>query len=219
MYERCLDEAERILASDRDVIVAVKKLWSEVTATAQQQGFEVPTFPDFSAMLEGDPRFEFLPFHKTVTEDLEDPVTEDDRADGDESEDDVEMEQLGFFSGDRVKLRSVKLGPQLLGTIIRSKVDRTMNALTKAWEARPEGDRETEDRLLEILAKTQKLQREVKKTFSTERMERLEKSLSKSSKSGKRSKPTKRKASPRTVAPKTPARKVRKPRKIKTGRR
>ena len=192
MYERCLNEAERILASDRDVIVAAKKLWNEVEEAGKRMGFDVPKFPDFSAMLEGDPRFEFLPLHKTVTEDLEDPLPHDD------SPDESEMEQLGFFSGDRVKLRNVQLNPQILGTIIRSKVDRTMNALAKAWDMRPEGDRATEDQLLEILARTQKLQREVKKTFSDKRMSLLEQSLAKRKKAGKRhTSPKKAKPVPR----------------------
>ena len=177
MYERCLDEAERILASEKDVIVAVKKVWMEVSREAKQQGFEVPAFTDFSAMLEGDPRFEFLSRHQSVTEDLEDPLPEE--------ESPVEMEQMGFFSGDRVKLRNVDLTPTRLGSIIRSKVDRTMSALTKAWELRPEGDQEAEDRLLEILARTQKLQKEVSKTFSPERMATLEKNLKKTSRGKK----------------------------------
>ena len=213
MYERCLDEAERILASDKDVIIAAKKLWSEVTQAGGRQGFEVPGFPDFSAMLEGDPRFEFLPFHQSLTEDLEDPAPIDD------SPDERKMEELGFFSGDRVKLRSVKLSPQLLGTIIRSKVDRTMNALTKAWDTRPEGDRETEDRLLEILAKTQKLQREVKRTFSNERMARLEQTLAKSSKSRGRSVKRRKPAAQRNSSPKrSVGKKIRSPKKAKAGR-
>jgi len=191
VYERSLNEAERILAADKDVIVAVKKLWGEVEQAGKELGFEVPGFQDFSAMLEGDPRFEFLPLHKTVTEDLEDPIS------GENAPDESEMEQLGFFSGDRVKLRHVQLNPQLLGSIIRSKVDRTMNALTKAWDMRPEGDRDAEDQLIEILARTQKLQREVKKTFSNERMARLEQSLAKRTRSDRRRKPVgKRKPAP-----------------------
>ena len=177
MYERCLNEAERILASEKDVIVAVKKVWIEVSREAERQGFEIPQFSDFSAMLEGDARFEFLASHESVTEDLEDPV---------EEESPQEMEQLGFFSGDRVKLRTVDLTPGLLGSIIRSKVDRTMSALTKAWELRPDGDQETEDKLLEILARTQKLQKEVSKTFSEEKMAELEKGLKKATSRGKR---------------------------------
>lgn len=173
MYERCLNEAERILAADKDVIVAVKKVWMEVSREAKAQSFEAPLLPDFTAMLEGDPRFEFLPAHANLQDDLDDPRIET------STDEELEMEQLGFFSGDRVKLRNVELTPQLLGNIIRTKVDRTMNALTKAWDLRPEGDQDTEDRLLEILAKTQRLQKDVKKAFSPSRMKSIEQSLKK----------------------------------------
>jgi hypothetical protein len=187
VYERCLNEAERILAADRDVIVAVKKVWMEVTREAKAQAFEWPSLPDFTAMLEGDPRFEFLPAHSTLQDDLDDPHTEA------ASDEESEMEQLGFFSGDRVKLRNVELTPQLLGTIIRTKVDRTMTALTKAWDLRPEGDQDTEDRLMEILAKTQKLQKDVKKAFSSSRMRSIERSLKKRKRPSSRKKTKKRK--------------------------
>ncbi len=191
MYERCLNEAERILATDKDVIVAVKKIWLDVSREGKSQTFEVPPLPDFTALLEGDPRFEFLPAHASLQDDLDDPNT------GDLSGEGSEMEQLGFFSGDRVKLRNVELSPQLLGNIIRTKVDRTMNALTKAWDLRPEGDKETEDRLIEILSRTQKLQKEVKKAFSPERMRTLEQSLEKKRKRpGSRKKTAKKKPAP-----------------------
>lgn len=191
MYERCLNEAERILAADKDVIVAVKKVWMEVSREGKVQSFEVPPLSDFTALLEGDLRFEFLPTHSSLQDDLDDPNT------GDISGEGSEMEQLGFYSGDRVKLRNVELSPQLLGNIIRTKVDRTMNALTKAWDLRPEGDQETEDRLLEILSRTQKLQKEVKKAFSPERMKTLEHSLRKRKRPGSRKKAMKKKAVPR----------------------
>ena len=61
MYERCLNEAERILASDKDVIVPVKKIWEAVDKQRKKQGFEIPSLPDFTALLEGDARFEFMP--------------------------------------------------------------------------------------------------------------------------------------------------------------
>lgn len=188
MYERCLNEAERILAADKDVIVAVKKVWVDVAREGKAQAFEVPPLPDFTALLEGDLRFEFLPAHSSLQDDLDDPNT------GDTSDEGSEMEQLGFFSGDRVKLRNVELTPRLLGNIIRTKVDRTMNALTKAWDLRPEGDRDTEDRLLEILSRTQKLQKEVKKAFSPERMKTLEQSLRRRKHPASRKKAVKRKS-------------------------
>ena len=163
MYERCLNEAERILASDKDVIVPIKKIWAAVERQGKKQGFEIPALPDFTALLEGDPRFEFMPTVDEHGESSDETLPE-------ESEQKEELETLGFYSGDRVKLRSVELTPEVLGDLIRRKVDMTMDALTKAWARRPEGDQETEDQLLEILARTQKLQREVKSTFSPEKM-------------------------------------------------
>ena len=172
MYERCLNEAERILASEKDVIVPVKKIWEAVEKQGRAQRFEIPALPDFTALLEGDTRFEFL---ASLDENGEPP--EDLPREGTDQEE--ELESLGFYSGDRVKLRSVELTPEVIGGLIRQKVDMTMDALARAWERRPEGDSETEDQLLDILAKTQKLQREVKDTFSDERMKELEQILKK----------------------------------------
>lgn len=193
MYERCLNEAERILAADRDVIVPVKKVWQEVCTQGKGQGFSVPSLGDFSIMLEADARFEFVSSHDTEELVFEDQANDD-------LLEEAELENLGFFSGDRVKLRHIELTPELIGTMIRRKVDGTMDALTKAWELRPDGDREAEDQLLDILAKTQKLQREVKKTFSEERMKKLGEALEDSGSPKKNSRPP---APRKRVTPKT----------------
>lgn len=181
MYERCLNEAERILASDKDVIVPVKKIWEAVDKQGKKQGFEIPSLPDFTALLEGDARFEFM----TSLDENGDPIDGSQREESDQQE---ELETLGFYSGDRVKLKSVELTPETLGGLIRRKVDMTMDALTKAWERRPEGDQDAEDQLLDILAKTQKLQREVKSTFSPEKMKELEAALDQAKKKASASK-------------------------------
>ncbi len=175
LYERCLNEAERILAADKDVIVPVKKVWESVEKQGKKQGFEIPSLADFTALLEGDSRFEFMASLDENGEPLEELPRE-------ESAQEDELESLGFYSGDRVKLKSVELTPEVIGSLIRRKVDMTMDALAKAWERRPEGDQETEDQLLDILAKTQKLQREVKNTFSEEKMKELGLALKKSDK-------------------------------------
>ena len=173
MYEQSLNEAERILAADRDIIVPIKKVWQFVARQGKEQGFEVPTLVDFETMLEADSRFEFMPSPREVFgEEEEIPPDE-------QKEEEVEMERLGFYSGDRIKLKRIELTPELLGGVIRRKVDRTMEALTQAWDMRPKDDEETEDQLLEILARTQRLQREVKEAFSDERMKRVTKSLTK----------------------------------------
>jgi hypothetical protein len=170
VYERCLNEAERILASDKDVIVPVKKIWEEVGKQGGKQGFDLPSLADFTALLEGDARFEFV---SSLDENGE-PI---DMTPREENSQEEELESLGFYSGDRVKLKSVELTPEVIGGLIRRKVDMTMDALARAWERRPVGDQETEDQLLDILAKTQKLQREVKSTFSKEKMKELETAL------------------------------------------
>jgi hypothetical protein len=170
VYERCLNEAERILASDKDVIVAVKKIWEAVEKQGRKQRFEMPSLPDFTALLEGDFRFEFIP---SLDENGE-PLGESPREKSEQQED---LESLGFYSGDRVKLKGVELTPEIIGGLIRRKVDVTMDALTRAWHRRPEGDQDAEDQLLDILAKTQKLQRDVKNTFSPERMKDLDLAL------------------------------------------
>ncbi len=112
-----------------------------------------------------------------------------------------EMGSLGFYSGDRVKLRTVELTPEVIGGLIRRKVDMTMDALTKAWNRRPRGDQDTEDQLLDILAKTQKLQREVKDTFSAEKMKELDIALKKAQKQHPAIKP-KKDAPKRKLGPK-----------------
>jgi hypothetical protein len=198
VYERCLNEAERILASDKDVIVPVKKIWEAVDRQGKKQGFESPSLPDFTALLEGDSRFEFMP----SLDENGDPM---DGSQRDETDRQEELETLGFYSGDRVKLKSVELTPETLGGLIRRKVDLTMNALTKAWERRPEGDQDAEDQLLDILAKTQKLQREVKSTFSPERMKELEEALDQAKK--KASTPGKKRVKKKKSASKSPAKK------------
>ncbi len=193
MYERCLNEAERILASDKDVIVAVKKIWAEVGKQGRKQNFEIPSIADFTALLEGDSRFEFIP---SLDEDGEPP----DMSAREDSPQEEELESLGFYSGDRVKLKSVELTPEVIGNLIRRKVDLTMDALTRAWARRPEGDQETEDQLLDILAKTQKLQREVKSTFSNDKMKQLEDALQSTGK-----KQSTAKAKTKTPKKKTPS--------------
>jgi hypothetical protein len=205
VYERCLNEAERILASDKDVIAPVKKIWKQVEKQGEIQGFETPLLADFTALLEGDTRFEFMPSHDENGEPYDDLPTDD-------SGEEPELESLGFYSGDRVKLRRIELTPEIIGGLIRRKVDMTMDALTKAWERRPEGDQETEDQLLDILARTQKLQREVKKTFSEEKMKQLSRVIKVNKK--KTTAPKKTKAGsqgkrPRPTAKKRPAKKSR----------
>ena len=101
MYERCLNEAELILSVQQEPLAPVRQVWEEIVKRSKIKGFEVAALSDFSAMLEGDNRFQIVPAQIKIQED--DEILPDiEIADSD-------MEQLGFFSEDRVKLRSRKI--------------------------------------------------------------------------------------------------------------
>lgn len=208
MYNHILDEAERLLEQDEDVIVAVKKLWVHVRQTAEDNDWQMPSLAEFTTLLMQDDRFEFMPEQESIDE-------EEDFPEEDREEEESEAERFGFYSGQRVKLARIQLTPERLGSIIRRKVDDTMDALMKAWEERPEGDQETEDKLLDALSQTQKLQHEVKETFSEEKMKSLGEALakdqrteaSKKRRKTKEKQPVKKKRG--SIRPRTPAKRKR----------
>jgi hypothetical protein len=101
VYEKCLNEAELILSIQQEPLVSVRKVWEEIAKRSKTKGFEVASLSDFSAMLEGDNRFQIVPAQIKIQEDeeiLPDVEIEDSN-----------MGQLGFFSEDRVKLRSRRI--------------------------------------------------------------------------------------------------------------
>jgi len=101
VYERCLNEAELILSVHQEPFIPVRKVWEEISKRSKLKGFDVASLSDFSAMLEGDSRFQIVPGQMKLHEDEEVvPDMEDE---------DAEMGQLGFFAEDRVKLRSKKI--------------------------------------------------------------------------------------------------------------
>lgn len=95
MFEKCLTEAEAILSSQNEPLVPVSVVWDEVVRRGKAKGFEVVSLSDFTALLEGDQRFQILPGKKDDDDGLVD----------EENLDDPEMGQMGFFPEDRVRLR------------------------------------------------------------------------------------------------------------------
>ena len=102
MYERCLSEAERVVAAHKEVVVPIKTVWQEVMEQSRSQGFDIPTVADFSIMLEADSRFDFFPSAQSISEQSEFLPETDDL-------DEKELENLGFFGEDRIKLKRVRL--------------------------------------------------------------------------------------------------------------
>jgi len=101
VYERCLNEAELILSIRQEPVVPVRQVWEEIVKRSKTKGFEVASLSDFSAMLEGDNRFQLVPVQVKIQEE-EEIVPDVDLEDSD-------MEHLGFFSEDSVKLRSRRI--------------------------------------------------------------------------------------------------------------
>lgn len=157
MNKKTLNRVMDILESDPDIYVPVKRLW----LTLKQEGLDVDAELEvFSDHLHGDARFEFASGVSFETESLE--LRE---------EGEREMEALGFFGGPRVKLASREMTANDIFTGLRNSLKRMNDALQNAWETRPEGDQETEDQLLEILAAGQKLEREIQDLLSQDQSE------------------------------------------------
>lgn len=150
-----MDVVEKILEDEEDIIVPVKKIWKMFQFSKEFQNIPVPALIEFSQLLKDDERFEFMP--PVNYGNMFEGLTEEEQR---ERED--EMEILGFFSGDRIKLRRLQLTGDLLASVIEKSVNRMMNALKNAWDTKPD-DKETEKRLLKIMKKTQQLQKETQK--------------------------------------------------------
>jgi hypothetical protein len=96
MYERLLLETEQYLIRQKQVVVPLKKLWVTMTQEGRKNSFTVPNLADFSCLLDGDRRFEFI----------KQTDREEESSDLLESE---ELEKLGFLESQAVKLRRIPL--------------------------------------------------------------------------------------------------------------
>jgi len=101
VYERCLNEAELILSVQQEPLMPVRKVWEEIIKRSKIKGFAAASLSDFSAMLEGDNRFQIVPAQIKIQED-EEVLSDIEIVDS-------EMGNLGFFSEDSVKLRSRRI--------------------------------------------------------------------------------------------------------------
>jgi hypothetical protein len=137
------DWAAEVLAADEEFIVPLKRLWLQAQAEGVASGVSLE---DFERALGADKRFEF---YEGI-----------DFGDGNLEERQV-MEELGYFSGLRVRVLTREITAADLAGAIKRSTDRMIEALQEAWDLRPEDDEEAEAELLELMAMAQKLQREV----------------------------------------------------------
>lgn len=150
-----MDRIISILETDPDFFVPVKKLWLMLQGEGLALDLELD---DFLRQLQADARFEFTPGVNHTEGFEDDPATAAEVA--------REMEALGFYSGPRVKLVAREMTAADIFACLMRSLNRMNEALQQAWEARPEGDQETEDRLLKIMALGQKLDRETREIIA-----------------------------------------------------
>lgn len=153
--ETLLDVVERLLQKEEEIIVPVKKIWKMLQFDGASSAVEVPALKDFTALLRADDRFQFM--HPIDYTEMFGDLNEEERL-----ERVCEMEEVGFYSGERIKLKRIALTGELLARMIERSSDRMMEALAGAWESEPK-DAEGERRLLAIMEKAQKLQQDVQK--------------------------------------------------------
>lgn len=134
-----------LLEEEEDFIVPIRKLYLELESSILSEGWTEDTFTE---ILKSDDRLRV--FEAPERSDFDDGMDRE-----------GELESLGFFRGPRVMLKDRMPTREDVLSILVKKADKTFTTLKKAWEVRPDGDEETEDQLLEALAKAQRLKREL----------------------------------------------------------
>lgn len=151
MDDHTINRIMSILETDPDFFVPVRKLWLML----QGEGLALDVEEDeLYEWLQADGRFEFIPGVDHTEGFKDEPALA--------AEMEREMEALGFYSGPRVKLISREMTAADIFAGLARSLSQMNQALQNAWDARPEGDTETEDQMLEILALSQKLDREIR---------------------------------------------------------
>ncbi len=146
MDSQITDLAVQLLQNETDFVVSIKKIWLKLSLLGKvdRVGFE-----SFSYMLRGDDRFEV--FDNDENELLEDQISS--------------LEEVGYFMGPRVMLKSRKPSRKEMGYLLIKKTTLIYENLKNAWEKRNKNNEEEEDQLLDALASTQKLLKAIKNEF------------------------------------------------------
>ncbi len=146
MNSQITDLAAQLLQKEKEFIVPMKKIWLRLSLMGIMDDVE---FESFSIMMREDDRFE-------VFEDDESELR-DDQIDS--------LEEIGFFMGPRVMLKSRKPSRKELGFLLLRKTALIYDNLKNAWDVRNKNNVDEEDQLLYALASTQKLIKALKNEF------------------------------------------------------
>ncbi len=151
MSSELLEWAYAYLEQDEDIVVPIKKIWKEWRSTHAE-----PPLERFTELLRVDERFEEIE-GVDHTEGLEwDSQEELDEYVGD-------MEEMGFFSGPRLKLKDREISLEHIANMIKKHNDRMEAALRQAREAMPDDVNEQEEgQLIEIMARVEEFRQHLR---------------------------------------------------------
>lgn len=159
MNSQITDLAEQLLQKETDFIVPIKKIWLKLSLLGKVDRIE---FESFSFMLRADDRFEV--FDNDENELFEEQVDS--------------LEEIGYFMGPRVMLKSRKPSRKEMGNLLIKKTALIYANLKNAWEMRDKNNEDEEDQLLNALASTQKLLKAIKNEFPESNEAELVESIS-----------------------------------------
>ena len=147
-----MDRAEWLLEEEESFIVSVQRLLDMLEKRFGPVRLE---YEDFVLRLESDSRFRVMREH--YRGDAPDPEAIP-----------VDRSIAAFTEGTRVMLKERIPTRKEVVAFLLKKADTTFDTLKKAWDVRPPDDEVMEDQLLQALAKTQRLQRELRDILAKE---------------------------------------------------
>ncbi len=142
-----LEWVYRYLEMDEEIIVPVRRMWNALDAETR------PALEEFTALVLADPRFEVMPGAEPG-EDVEGMMPEEHAAY------ERELEELGLFSGPRLKLKSRQITLDHIARMIARHTARMERALQQARHSMPpQVSEEEEGQLIEIIEQVKALRR------------------------------------------------------------
>ncbi|MBU4226100.1 MAG: hypothetical protein KKC71_09825 [Chloroflexi bacterium] len=152
MTTELLEWVNAYLEKDEEIVVPIKKMWNEWHATHEE-----PLLEEFTAQVLADPRNE-----------AERGVDHNDGMEWMSPEEMAEyerdMEEKGFFSGPRVKLKSREITLEHITRMIKKHNERMEWALNQAREVMPDDISEPQEgELIDLIEKVKEFRKELRK--------------------------------------------------------
>lgn len=151
MSDDMLEWVYAYLETDDEIVVPIKKMWNE-WHTRQAE----PPLEDFTRAVLADPRFEEM-------RGVDHAMDMDWMSPEDLEEHEREMEEAGFFSGPRLKLRSREITLEHIAKMITRHNDRMESALRQARQSLPEDLSENQEgELIDLIKKVEEFRQSLR---------------------------------------------------------